>query len=427
MKASVKDSIRYAVKDYDAPLCVLDLDAAVDNARDMYHRVLHAAGVIDTADTADTAKGRSTIHPENTTRPDAPHIRLASKSLRIPRLMSHILQLPGYKGILAYHLDEALWLLDTGISDDILVAYPTVHREALRRWLSSPTALAEITIMIDSVEHLHLLEDILAGSSPGAPLKICIDVDASLSFGPVHIGARRSPLHKVQHVRDLARNVIAHRHCQLVGLMAYEGQIAGTADSSRAVAIMKKASAKELAWRREKIIHAIQHDLAAAGEPPLLFVNGGGTGSIESTAAESAITEIGAGSGIIGSGLFDHYNTFSPQPAQWFVLPVVRKPAKNIATVMGGGRIASGAIGADRLPSIDWPAGLTLSPLEGAGEVQTPLRGTAARTLSLGDHVWFRHAKAGEATEHVNSILVVSHGEVIDEWRTYRGEEKSFL
>jgi D-serine deaminase-like pyridoxal phosphate-dependent protein len=63
---------------------------------------------------------------------------------------------------------------------------------------------------------------------------------------------------------------------------------------------------------------------------------------------------------------------------------------------------------------------------ESAGEVQTPLRGRAARTLTIGDRVWFRHAKSGEVCEHLTELLVVDGGRIVDRFDTYRGEGKAF-
>lgn len=54
--------------------------------------------------------------------------------------------------------------------------------------------------------------------------------------------------------------------------------------------------------------------------------------------------------------------------------------------------------------------------------MQTPLHGDAARTLRIGDAVWFRHAKAGEMTEHVDGIIAVNANGSHEHWDTYRGE-----
>src|SRR6202035_4682358 len=110
-----------------------------------------------------------------------------------------------------------------------------------------------------------------------------------------------------------------------------------------------------------------------AGMPPSI-VNGGGTGSLDANAREPALTEIAVGSGFLASHLFDAYRGLALRPAAFFALPVSRKPTSDIVTCHGGGWVASGAPGVDRLPLPVLPAGLSLLELEGAGEVQTPLR-----------------------------------------------------
>jgi D-serine deaminase-like pyridoxal phosphate-dependent protein len=211
-------------------------------------------------------------------------------------------------------------------------------------------------------------------------------------------------------------------------MMAYESQIAGVGDRppgqrlrAAAIRFVQSRSARELAARRAAAVAAVREVC------DLEFVNGGGTGSIEGTTAEDAVTEVAAGSGLYGPTLFDAYTRFSPRPAALFALPVVRKPAPSIATVLGGGYLASGTGGADRLPRPVLPAGLRLDRAEGAGEVQTPLLGPGARDLALGDRVWFRHAKAGELCERFASLHLVRGEEIVDEVATYRGEGQTFL
>ena len=153
----------------------------------------------------------------------------------------------------------------------------------------------------------------------------------------------------------------------------------------------------------------------------LEFWNAGGSGSVETTVADPYVTEVAAGSGLLVPGLFDHYQSFEPQPAAYFGVPVVRRPGGGLATVAGGGFVASGAAGKDRLP-LPWaPPDLHLTGLEGAGEVQTPLTGPGARLLRIGDWVWFRHAKSGELAEHTNTVHLVSGDEVVESVPSYRG------
>lgn len=74
--------------------------------------------------------------------------------------------------------------------------------------------------------------------------------------------------------------------------------------------------------------------------------------------------------------------------------------------------------------------GWSLTGREGAGEVQTPLhrsRGAAgAPDLGVGDRVWFRHGKAGEAMERFDRVHLVRGDEVVDVVPTYRGEGRTF-
>lgn len=216
---------------------------------------------------------------------------------------------------------------------------------------------------------------------------------------------------------------------RLVGLMAYEGHIAGVGDSvegrplrSRAVRLMQAAGRRELAVRRAEVVRAVR-----AVAPDLEFVNGGGTGSVQHTAAERAVTEIAAGSGLYVPRLFDNYTSFTARPAALFAHPVVRRPGVGVVTVLGGGYPASGPAGPDRLPVPYLPEGLRYDPQEGPGEVQTPLLGAPADDLLIGDKVWFRHAKAGEMCERFDELQLIEGDRVTAAVPTYRGEGRTFL
>jgi D-serine deaminase-like pyridoxal phosphate-dependent protein len=209
--------------------------------------------------------------------------------------------------------------------------------------------------------------------------------------------------------------------------MAYEAQIAGVPDApagrrfrGAAVRGMQALSARELAGRRAAVVAAV------SAVAPLEFVNGGGTGSVERTAAEPAVTEVAAGSGLYHPVLFDGYRAFHGRPAAFFAAPVTRVPGPGLVTVAGGGWVASGPPGPDRLPVPTYPPGLRWLPTEGTGEVQTPLRGPGTAELSPGDRVWFRHAKAGEVCEHVDVLHAVAGDALVDAFPTYRGEGKAF-
>lgn len=355
-------------------------------------------------------------------RAQGTQIRVASKSVRVRGVLDAVLALPGFHGILAYTLPEALWLAET--HDDVVVGYPSANRDAIARLAADETLAARVTLMVDSLAQLDLI-DAVAAPQKRARIRVCLELDASYR-NPLlgHVGVRRSPVHTAADAAALAAEIVARPGFALVGMMAYEAQIAGVGNrgaGKAAIRMMQKASVAELRERRGAAVAAVR---AIAD---LEFVNGGGTGSLESTHADPAVTEIAAGSGLFGPLLFDGYEHFRPAPAASFALSVVRRPTPDIATVLGGGWIASGPPGQDRLPRPVWPEGLRMLPREEAGEVQTPLQGDAARELAVGDRVFFRHVKAGELSEHLDGFVLVEDGRILDEIPTYRGEGKVFL
>ena len=387
-----------ATEHLDPPFAALDLEAFDANAADLTRR---AGGT---------------------------PIRVASKSLRCRWALDRALAEPACRGVMAFTLPEALWLAELGY-DDLLVAYPTVDRGALRQLCADADALERVTIMVDHADQLDLVDAVVTPQQRG-DVRVCLDLDASLRLldDRLHLGPRRSPVHHATQARQLAETVVGRRGFHLDGLMAYEGQIAGVGDApaaqpwmAPAIRLMQRTSASELAERRAEVVGAIR------GVADLRFVNGGGTGSLELTSAESAVTEVTAGSGFFGSGLFDHYRAFDPHPAALFALPVVRRPGPGVVTLLGGGYIASGSAGPDKLPKVHLPRGLKLDGNEGAGEVQTPVLGEAADRLAVGDRVWLRHAKSGELCERFESLHLVDGEEVVDELPTYRGEGRCFL
>ncbi len=367
-----------------APLAVVDLDAFDANAADLTRR---AAGL---------------------------PIRVASKSVRCRALLERVLSQPGFHGAMAYAAAEASWLLTSGV-DDVFVAYPSVDRAALAAVAGDERAAAQVTLTIDSLDHVELL----AGVARPHGMRVAVDVDASLRVGPVHLGVRRSPVRSPAEVLRVVRAASA-AGLSVVGLMFYDAQIAGLPDSSRAVRLVKRRSAQSLLERRAAVVSAVRQ------VADLEFVNGGGTGSLHVTGRDPVVTELAAGSGLFGPTLFDGYDDFSPQPAAAFALPVVRRPARGFATAFGGGYIASGPPGWSRVPRPFGREGVRLVRAEGAGEVQTPVHGKGTRDLRLGDRVWFRYAKAGEMCERFDELHLVRGAQLVETVPTYRGEGRNF-
>jgi D-serine deaminase-like pyridoxal phosphate-dependent protein len=411
------ERLERATTGLQAPFAVVDLDALWANAEDLVRR--------------------AALKP----------IRLASKSVRCRALQERVLARPEFASTLAFTLPEALWLASHG-AEDLVVAYPTADRQALRALaaLTVERPTARVTVMVDSAEQLDLIDRALEptrGDPDASALRVCIDLDAGwwTLGGRVRVGAKRSPVHTPEQAAALARAVLARDGLALAGIMSYEAQIAGLGDGigpslprgigpslrARAIRAMQTLSARELAVRRAAAVVAVEQTIGETSSAPLEFVNGGGTGSLESTAAEGAVTEVTAGSGLYGPGLFDAYRAFTPRPAALFALPVVRRPGPGVVTALGGGYLASGPADRARLPRPHLPSGLRLDSQEGAGEVQTPLLGAAADTLALGDRVYLRHAKAGELCERFASLHLLEGERIVEEVPTYRGEGQCFL
>ena len=324
--ARLNDAVAAHPEPLPTPLMVVDLDAFDANADDLVRR---AGGT---------------------------PIRVASKSVRVPALLSRVLARDGFHGVLGYTLAEALWLEEQGICDDIVVAYPTVDRGALGRLVASPSAAGHITLMVDDVAQLDVVDSVRA--SQAVPVRVAIDVDAGLRMGRQHVGPKRSPLYDADDVVLLAKEIGSRRGFRLVGAMTYEGQVAGVQDEvptqrarSAVVRRIKSLSMTQLEVRRREVADALRADGVE-----LEFWNAGGTGSVEATVADRVVTEVAAGSGLLAPTLFDHYQSFDPRPAAYFGLPVTRRPSPEIATVHGGGLIASGPAGKDRLPT-PWAPG----------------------------------------------------------------------
>jgi D-serine deaminase-like pyridoxal phosphate-dependent protein len=349
-----------------APFAFLDLDAVWANAADMLRR----------------SRGKP--------------IRIASGAIRSRPILERLVDLdPGFQGVLTFSLPETIWLWERGVRD-LVVAYPTADRACLTRLarITSEDPEEAPVVMVDSTEHLDLIEE--AATSFVAPIRVAIDIDLSWQplGGIVKVGAKRSPIRTADAAVALAQEIDRRERTTLVGALAYEAQIAGIRDNVPGKAInnmvvrrMQAASAKDVEERRAEIVTALSE------VAQLEFVNGGGTGSIELSASEWAVTEIGAGSGFYAPVHFDHYRSFRPRPAAMFALPVTR----------------SSGVGVD---------------VHGA---ERALPRARSHGLQLGDRVYFRDLRAGDQCERFDRLFLVTGTTIRDEVPTYRGEGKAFV
>lgn len=354
-------------------------------------------------------------------------IRIASKSIRSIAVLEKIMAYSDrFQGLMCFTASEASYLYEKGF-DDLLVAYPVWDENQLRTVCKLIKQGATITLMIDSVEHLKRLEE-MAKKESGRFL-VAIDFDLSTSFPGLHFGVYRSPIRSVADLTRLIEKIKESDYVKLDGLMGYEAQIAGVVDNAPGqsiknllVRLLKKRSVKDISKKRSEIMKALNREGVQ-----LRFINGGGTGSLQTTKKDAGITEVTAGSGFYQSHLFDKYKDFILNPAVGFAVEITRKPENQIYTCAGGGYVASGSAGKDKLPEIFFPEGASLIANEGVGEVQTPVRYSGPINLKHGDPIIFRHSKAGELCERFHYLYVIKDSQVVEKITTYRGEGKCFL
>lgn len=397
MTTAAYETYRSAVAGQEFPLAFVDRDALDANIQ--------------------TSRRRSGTLP----------VRVASKSIRCRDVLRYILDHDGFHGVLCYTGHEAAHLAADGF-DDLLVAYPAVNSAELTTVCDAIETGTRITLVVDDDSHIERIADSVTERSIDVP--VCIDLDMSTEHFGIHFGVRRSGVQTPETALSLAETIADTSGVSLAGVMGYEAQIAGLPDDNPSNDIgmntvirgLKRRSAPLLRERREKVIAALDH----AGYD-LAFVNGGGTGSAETTRRDTSVTELTVGSGFYAPQLFDHYRDFQYEPAAGYAAEIVRQPTPEIYTCRGGGYIASGPPGIDKTPTPQLPDGASLLSNEGAGEVQTPVEYDGPIELDLGDPVFFRHAKAGELCAHFEHLHVIADGELVDRYRTYRGDDECFL
>ncbi len=348
-------------------------------------------------------------------------IRMASKSIRSVDLIKKVLnKSPQFEGVLCYCIDEALLLSENGI-DNLLVAYPGLQKDAIDKVVEKTKKGKLIVLMVDHIDQIKIISE--RAKLLNGMVNICLDIDMSWHLPFLNFGVYRSPLRNLKNVKDLFKKIKELENIKIVGTMGYEAQIAGLGDNlknnflkSQIIRILKKISIPKIKKLREEISAFFEQEGI-----PLLIKNGGGTGSLNSTSLEDAVNEVTMGSALYAPTLFDNYKDFKYKPSLFFALEVARNPEGNIYTCNGGGYIASGAIGPEKLPTPFLPSGMELIKNEGAGEVQTPIK-ILDMQIKLGQPIFFRHAKAGEVCERFKEIIILSKGSIIEKVKTYRGE-----
>ena len=198
------DRARYdrATAHLDAPLAIVDLDAFDANADDLVRR----------------AGGKP--------------IRVASKSVRCRapagtgagagRLRGHHVASPSPS--------RCGWPARASTTSCSPIRPPT--GPGFAELAGDPKLAAAVTVMVDDPAQLDA-DRRGARRRRREEIRVCLELDTSLRLlgGRVRVGARRSPLHAPAQLAELARSVARRPGFRLVGLMAYEGHVAGVGDA----------------------------------------------------------------------------------------------------------------------------------------------------------------------------------------------------
>lgn len=352
-------------------------------------------------------------------------IRIATKSVRSVEVLRYLQQhLENTQGWMTFTAAETVFLLEQHF-DDVLIGYPVMEEAAVRHVLKFMKEGKIVTFMVDRHEHVAFLAKLGAEMDVNVP--VCIDLNMSTDFKVLYFGTKRSSLHSLAQLTLFLEYVKKEPYIEVVGAMGYEAQIAGVGNRPASAvkgkiieAMQTQAKKQVIQFRRLAIAHI------KAYFRQLRFVNGGGSGSMTFTARQKEVTEITVGSAFYAPALFDQFNHLPLAKATGFALRVTRKPEENVVVCHGGGYMASGAAGIDRLPVFYEPSQFALLGLEGAGEVQTPvvLKG---RVVDIGDTLYFRHAKAGELCERFQVLHAVRGDKYVGPYTTYRGNGQCFL
>ena len=357
---------------------------------------------------------------------DGKPVRIATKSVRSVEALRYIHKhLENCSGYMTFTAAETVYLMEQGL-DHFLIGYPVMEEMAVKKLLNYAKVGRNITFMVDSEQHLQFLHKL--AKEVNVRVQVCIDVNVSNSYPMLYFGTKRSPLTTINKLEAFLRVVPKYSSIEVTGVMGYDAQIAGLGDHIKGAA-GKSFLVRKLKQRSKQSVRSLrQHAVATVKQHvgPLKLVNGGGSGSIQYTASQREVTEITVGSAFFAPALFDGYETLDLQPAAGFALRVVRQFSEDTFVLQGGGYIASGAVGVDRLPSFVESERFSFLALEGAGEVQSPIVDKQA-ALKIGDTVYLRHAKAGELCERFMALHCYHGMQYEGPWSTYRGDGQCFL
>lgn len=384
------DAWRQVLRGEKLPAAILDLDAFDRNAARI---ATHA-----------TAAGVS--------------VRIATEALRVPRLIRRVLDLgKPYAGVLCFAAAEAELLASRG-HEDLLLGYPTLQPKDLDTFVKLHEQDRNARVVVDSADAVELWAKVASGLK--APLAVVVDVDVSARLGPRPVSAGRSPMRQPADVVAIVEAIRAQPDLRFGGLLAQDAGAAvvtdGEPNRGMAGSLLRRARQRLVRGRRRAVVDALR-----ARGIEVASVNGGAAGVLAPGGIEPWLTEITIGGSLLHGHGIEGGAELGLEPALFFALQAVRRPAPDLVSCHGGGRLAALPQTGAKLATPHLPAGLELVDAGGHGEMQTTVRGAATRDLELGDPVLFRPARPGDVAESFEELITLASGEIVDRAPTYRG------
>lgn len=299
----------------------------------------------------------------------------------------------GAIGVTCAKLAEAEAMAEAGITD-ILIANQIVGPIKIAR-LMQLCQRADVIVAVDSAENVATLAT--AAQAAGVQLRIVIEIDS---------GMHRAGVAPGEAVVTLAQIVASHPALHFAGVMTWEGHTSRIADPD------EKHRAIEEALRG--VTHSAA--LCREGGLPVEIVSCGGTGTFETSAGITGVTEIQAGGGIFGDV---HYRELYHVPVGYAltVLSTVTSRPTPQRVICDAGKKSMSSDAGEPIP-IDLPpvASVGFSAEHGKITLAAP-----SKTPHVGDRIRFVVGYSDTTVHLHDEIYAIRKGEIEHVWRIPRG------
>ncbi len=322
--------------------------------------------------------------------------RLVAKSLPCLPLLDHIRGLIPASGLMTFSEPMLLALLLAEPDTDYLIGKPLPVSSAARVLIERPVAAERVQWLIDTPERLQAYLALAADTQ--LPLRLSLELD---------IGLHRGGLQPDQ-VHDVARQIAAHPHARLAGVMGYEAHLAKLPGFLRKRAVLRSAAA---------------FGRAVAGLPNAgvgLCLNTGGSLTYQSYTAGGAANEVAFGSVLVKPSDFDHTTTQEFLPAAFIATPILKTmPGNSLPGLdfLPRNKVDLAVFGGHFLAQPVFPDGFRYSNVFGRSSNQEVWTGPRSAAVRAADIALLRPTQSEAVLNQFGRILAVRGGKVVDEWQ----------